>query len=310
MNIDDMRALVAVIEGGSLSHAAGRLNLTQPAITRRLQRLEEALGVTLLDRDQKPARATEQGLSVYRACLKVLDATEDLRSVVGQAPHARHFRLGISRGVVDAVLSPIVLTLKEKFPELELDVNTSETLTLRSELRQGSYDAAVVYLRENRAPDPREFGHYVGTEEVVFTAASAYRLDKVSSVEALAGEPFIVNPDGCGFRTGLENRLLRAGKALNVAASIWGVPQQLSLIAEGVGLGLVPRRMIAASAQADRLKVVEVPDFSARLAVWVLRARDLGSLDLVVDEVEKSARAVFDFSDPADAGAGFPAIQR
>lgn len=294
MNIDDMRALVAVIEGGSLSYAAGRLHLTQPAITRRLQRLEEALGVTLLDREQKPARATEQGLSVYRACLRVLDATEDLRSVVGQAPHARHFRLGISRGVVDAVLSPIVLMLKAKFPELELDVNTSETLMLRSELRQGSYDAVIVYLRENRAPDPREFGNYVGTEEVVFTASRAFPLDRVSSVEALAGEPFIINPHGCGFRTGLENRLLRAGKALNVAASIWGVPQQLSLVAEGVGLGLVPRRMIAASAQADRLKVVEVPDFTARLAVWVLKAKDLGHLAEVVDRVEEVARGVFE----------------
>lgn len=293
MNIEDMRALVAVVESGSLSHAAARLHLTQPAITRRLQRLEEALGVTLLDRDQKPARPTEQGLSVYRACLKVLEATEDLRAAVGQPAQARHFRLGISRGVVDAVLAPIVLTLKRKFPDVELDVNTNETLTLRSELRQGGYDAAIVYLRENRAPDPREIGHFVGTEEVVFVASRAHPLDRIGSVEELAGEAFVINPDGCGFRTGLEHRLLRSGNTLNVAASIWGVPQQLSLIAEGVGLGLIPRRMIAASAQADRLKVIDVPDFSARLAVWVLRARDLGSLDAVVDEVEKTARNVF-----------------
>ncbi|MBA5778438.1 LysR family transcriptional regulator [Stappia sp. F7233] len=293
MNIEDMRALVAVVENGSLSQAAAKLHLTQPAITRRLQRLEEALGVTLLDREQKPARPTEQGLSVYRACLKVLEATEDLRTAVGQPPQARHFRLGISRGVVDAVLSPIVLTLKDKFPDVDLDVDTSETLNLRSDLRQGVYDAVVVFLRENRAPDPREIGHYVGTEEVVFTAAHSHALDRINSVEELAGEAFVMNPDGCGFRTGLEHRLMRGGDTLKVAASIWGVPQQLSLIAEGVGLGLIPRRMIAASAQADRLKVIEVPDFSARLAVWVLRARDLGSLEEVVDEVERTARAVF-----------------
>ncbi len=300
MNIEDMRALVAVIEGGSLSHAAVKLNLTQPAITRRLQRLEELLGTTLLDREQKPARPTAQGLAVYRACLKVLNAAEDLRSIAGEAPRQRHFRLGISRGVVDAVLNPVVLTLKREFADLDLDVNTGETLMLRSELRQGTYDAAIVYMRENRAPDPRETGTFVGVEEVVFTASSDHPRDAVQSVDDLASEPFVINPDGCGFRTGLEHRFLRAGHYLSVAASIWGVPQQLSLIAEGVGLGLVPRRMIAGSAYADRLKVLQVPDFTARLAVWVLRAKDLGPLGDVVDRVEDVARGIFGKSAQVD----------
>ncbi len=292
MNIEDMKALVAVVEGGSLAHAAARLNLTQPAVTRRLQRLEESLGVRLLDREQKPARPTEQGLSAYRACLKVLHAAEDLRQVVGSEPVVRRFRLGISRGVVDSVLKPVVLDLKRAFPAIDLDVDTDDTMALRTRLRQGVYDAVIVYLPESRAPDPRETGAFVGAEEVVFVAARGHPLDAVATVEDLAGEPFVINPDGCGFRTGLEHRFLRAGQALTVAASIWGVPQQLSLVAEGVGLGLVPRRMVAESADAHRVKVIEAPDFSARLAVWVLRSRDVNGLDPVVDRVESVVRTL------------------
>ena len=54
MKIDDIDAFVAVIRNASLSHAAESLGLTQSAITRRVQSLEESLGVELLDRNTKP----------------------------------------------------------------------------------------------------------------------------------------------------------------------------------------------------------------------------------------------------------------
>jgi DNA-binding transcriptional LysR family regulator len=52
--IDNLKALAAVIDNKSLTKAASRLSLTQSAISRRIQQLEEALGGTLLDRTQRP----------------------------------------------------------------------------------------------------------------------------------------------------------------------------------------------------------------------------------------------------------------
>lgn len=63
MNLDDLQAFVAAVETGSVGRAALRLNLTQPAVSRRIQRLEEALDTTLLDRDSKPAKPTPAGSS-------------------------------------------------------------------------------------------------------------------------------------------------------------------------------------------------------------------------------------------------------
>ncbi|MHA5865104.1 LysR family transcriptional regulator, partial [Pseudomonas aeruginosa] len=58
MKIDDIDAFVAVIRNASLSQAAESLGLTQSAITRRVQSLEESLGVALLDRNTKPLKPT------------------------------------------------------------------------------------------------------------------------------------------------------------------------------------------------------------------------------------------------------------
>ena len=61
MKTDDIEAFVAVIRSGSLNAAALSLGLTQPAITRRLQSLEQDLGVDLLDRHTKPLKPTRLG---------------------------------------------------------------------------------------------------------------------------------------------------------------------------------------------------------------------------------------------------------
>ena len=78
MNLEDMRAFVATVETGSVGKAALRLNLTQPAVSRRIQRLEDALDVTLLDRDSKPAKPTRAGDAAYRQCVAVLRAASAL----------------------------------------------------------------------------------------------------------------------------------------------------------------------------------------------------------------------------------------
>ncbi|WP_417767528.1 LysR family transcriptional regulator [Stappia sp.] len=294
MNIDDMRALVAVVEGGSLAHAAARLHLTQPAITRRLQRLEESLGVTLLDRDQKPARPTEQGRSAYRACVDILHATEDLRRAVGRPSAGQVLRLGVTPGVMDAVLRPVFGGLSRDVPDGRLDLRTGPSIDLRAALRGGELDAAIVFLREEKGPDPRETAIRVGMEEVSVVAARSAGLPERMELEDLADHPFVINPDGCGFRTGLEHRFLRSGKSLTVAASVWGIPQQLQLIADGVGIGLIPRRMVRASMECDRLQIVEVPDFTARLAVWMMTAGHLPALAPALGAVRRAVEQVFE----------------
>src|SRR5256885_7292238 len=96
MNIEDVRAFVAVVDMGSVGRAALRLNLTQPAISRRVQRLEEDLGITLLDRDSKPARPTRAGEAAYRRCMAVLRATEALARETRAAMPTGPLRIGVS----------------------------------------------------------------------------------------------------------------------------------------------------------------------------------------------------------------------
>ncbi|MCS9980992.1 LysR family transcriptional regulator, partial [Pseudomonas aeruginosa] len=125
MKIDDIDAFVAVIRNASLSQAAESLGLTQSAITRRVQSLEESLGVALLDRNTKPLKPTASGLRVYEQCRRVLREVDGLRELVaGDATPSGVLRLGVPQSIGEVVLLDALRRLADEYPELRAQVGT------------------------------------------------------------------------------------------------------------------------------------------------------------------------------------------
>src|SRR3954454_2159742 len=86
MNLQDIEAFVAVAETGSVNRAAARLNLTQPATTRRIQNFEAAIGdAALFNRSVKPAALTALGNHVLERCRQVLSAVAELEACATSA---------------------------------------------------------------------------------------------------------------------------------------------------------------------------------------------------------------------------------
>ncbi len=88
MRIDDIDALLATVQFSSLNQAAEYLGITQSAITRRLQRLEQELNVTLLERQTRPLTLTAAGHRVYEQCLSIKRETKKTLQPVGSARRA------------------------------------------------------------------------------------------------------------------------------------------------------------------------------------------------------------------------------
>jgi DNA-binding transcriptional LysR family regulator len=274
MNLADMQALVAVIETGSLAHAAIKLSLTQPAITRRIQRLEEALGATLLDRDVKPARPTAEGEAAYAECIRVLNAADSLKGAIGrECRPGRALRIGVSYGAADLVLP---LLMPEPEAAAPLTVETHRSVSLESAIAERRYDA-VLLLRD--AMREHATGEKVARLPVTVVAPRSFKLKRRLSLADLRGHRWVLCPDGCGYRRALEHGLYGAAQPLDVAASIWGFFQQARLVAAGAGLGLLPLRILAECAEADQLHIIDVSNFSAALDLWFVRSPNTGGLD-------------------------------
>ena len=289
MNIEDVRAFAAVVETGSLGRAALRLKLTQPAISRRIQRLEAALGIALLDRDSKPARPTPAGEAAYGRCMAVLRAMQALISDRPGGFLAGPLRIGITLGLADAVVVPAVDALHRHDPGIVLHLTTGRSLDLKKQVVDGTLDAAVVMTR-------REQGHeestadLLGVERAAVVAGARLPCPPRCTLADLVMLPWVINPDGCGFRTQLDRSLVRCGHALEVAAETWGHGLQLALVARGTGLGLVPRRLILESPHVASLRIIDVHDFRPALNVCLMRTAAIGMNAAAVDVVAAAVR--------------------
>ena len=285
MNFDDLSAFVAVVETGSLANAALRLNLTQPAVTRRIQRLEADLKAALLDRNQKPAGLTRAGRDVYHSAHKMLLAAQELRAGAAGRHALEPVRIGISYAVADTLLGLAVEEVQAATPGVRLVLSTDRSGALVKRVATRDLDAAVVCATVGRPIEGPFVARDLGRERVVVVAPASFAGPSRTTLEAIARERWVINPDGCGFRIQLERALASEGAKLDLAVEAWGVEIQLSLIARGVGFGLVPARILASSQKRNLVRVLDVADFHPDVGIQLVAAHELASAQAAVKAI-------------------------
>jgi DNA-binding transcriptional LysR family regulator len=248
MKIDDIEAYVAVIRAQSLQRAAQTLGLTQPAITRRLQNFEEALGVELLDRNTRPLKATATGRVVYEQCRVIQREIDVLRELVANdTPPVGALRLGVAQTVADIALPDAMRELRAAYPDLQASASSGWGGQLLQRVEAGELDAAAILLPANKAFTETLAARSLGRVKLAVVAPKGALKKRVHTLAECQSIGWVLNPDGCGFREGLQRALTGLGLTLKLNLETLGTELQLQLVADGNGLGLVPLPLLQAS---------------------------------------------------------------
>lgn len=270
MKIEDLTAFVAVIRLQSTRLAADELGLTQPAITRRVQNFEESLGIALLNRQTKPLKPTLMGNRVYQQCrhiLREVDALTDL--VAADSPPSGLLRLAVPQSLSESSLLPALKKISSQFPEIQprLSSGWGEELLLRVQSQE--LEAAVVlFPLSKQFPEGVENQPLGAVDLVVVGPKDPQALPQ--RLEDCYQRGWILNPQGCGFRAALQRALTEQGLPLLINLEAFGTTLQLSLIAEGRGLGLMPRALVEHHALRDLLELYALKDFAPRSQLWLI----------------------------------------
>jgi DNA-binding transcriptional LysR family regulator len=279
MNTHDLVAFVAVVETGSIVAASARLNLTQPGVTRRIQNLEEMLGTELLDRLSKPLKPTAAGHQAYEQGRRVLRMLDDLRSGVADDGVVRgEFRLGISPYLSESGLTGPLDLLRAEFPALAVRVVSGWSPNQMERVSRNELDAAAICLPDGTAPPEDLVGDDLGSQPVVFVVARDVKMPKQVGLQDLSRMSWVINQDGCGFRGALKRHFDAAHLPFNVAVEALDSELRLSLVARGLGVGLVTPIALKQSTFRNKLKVVRTADFNPAVRAWVVHRPPAGRL--------------------------------
>lgn len=283
MKTEDLRAFDAVVRFGSISEAARAMALTQPAITRRIQNLEESLGAQLLDRTTKPPRPSVLGLRVHEQTKSALREIDALASLVATdtEPSGR-LRLGLTHSMGSAGLIGVLSSLKTEFPDVELQISTDWSARLVDKVSQGKLDAATVFLTANAVFPDGLSGERLASTDVVVVAAKGHFDKPGAKLRTFAEAGWILNPEGCGFRAALQRKLADLGLRFHLNLETFGSELQLGLVAAGMGVGFVSRTALQASRYAGQLDVLSPRDFKHAVDVWLIGPAFHGNLHRAV----------------------------
>lgn len=150
VDLNQLHAFVSIAKHRSITIAADHLHLTQPAVTKRLQQLEQQLDIKLFDRVQKRMLLTESGKALLPEAKKILDATDDLKKlasnlddhIAGQLCIATSHHIGLRR------LPPILKRYRQLYPEVKLDIRFMDSEKGIQAVQSGDVELAIVTLPE------------------------------------------------------------------------------------------------------------------------------------------------------------------
>jgi DNA-binding transcriptional LysR family regulator len=285
---EELKALVAIAESGSMERAANDLFVTPSALTRRIQRLEAELGAVLFDRHFKPPKLTQVGFEILEKGRAILSSLSDLKnSTSGGAPPVGPFRLGLSHAVAQPDISKIVVDLCEQFPLLQPHISNDISSQLLARLRLGELDGAVVVLPKETALPPDLVGVTLAEEEMQPVQARTLRQFRSARCAEFYRRNWILNPVGCLVREEIKKRVERLGVPLLVAAELHSPGLQLSLIAGNVGVGVLRTSFLRTHPLRARLRVIEDPNFSIAISIVFFPGRYLGTREQVALELQR-----------------------
>jgi len=245
---DGVELFLQIVESGSLSAAAERLNLTRSAVGKGLARLEARLGTCLLQRSTRRQRLTEDGQAYYEHCLRALAELEAAESVLEsgrQQPRGR-LRASLPLAFGHHYAAPALWGLMARYPDLEIDICFSDRMI---DLAQEGFDIAV---RIGPLPDTdRLSARRLGEQVMGLAASPAYlqRRGRIEHIEELAAHRGIAYRSNNVHRSRLVTPLVLDDLQAVADATI-----------AGVGLAWLPSWLIAHYALRGQLEAV-LPDY-------------------------------------------------
>lgn len=272
-NLYQLTTFVTVVSEGSMTAAADKLYLTQPAVSQQIRSLEEDLGVELLVRGVRSIKATAQGEVLYEYAKKIINLTQQAEIAIKSIGHQMkgQLRIGTLNSLGLHLMSPIVGRLMRHNPDLMLKVDYARGEELIKSFRKGYYDILIL-------PDVKmEFSTELENCEQKFLVKEEMWLVGSTRDEKMPqqitfkdiGSYALVNftDEFPGFNNTVNTKMQQAGITVPSIFESANVGTLKRVIEAGLGWGFLPAHSIKKQVRSGRLNRVYVKDLHYEIDV-------------------------------------------
>ena len=242
MDFRQLRNFIQVVELSSITAAAERLNIAQPALSRQVKALEEELSVSLLRRHGRGVMPTEEGIRLARRAKAILEEMEDLAGDISghSAPLSGTVTLGLPPTVSEILATHLIERTMQDYPEVKLRIISGFSGHVQDWLLRGKIDLGVAYEGQ-KSPSIKAQPIIMEQLFLIQSANTEGARDGVPihARDALEQPLILPNPEH-GLRGRVEAIAQEDRIDLTVVLEIDILPTMLAFVERGLGATILP----------------------------------------------------------------------
>lgn len=276
MDIPSIQAFLAVTETGSFSAAAGRIFITQPAISKRISSLETSLGVALFDRIGRGVQLTDAGRALQEKARRIIAEVADVERLIrnisgkieGELHMAASHHIGLHR------LPAPLQTFHNLHPAVTLEMQFMDSEGACHAVEHGEIELAVVTLPKSPSPVLELIPVWDDPLSIVVSKNHALAKEKSVSPTSLLNYPAILPGQGTFTREIILSALSTIREKINIGMSTNYMEVLKMLASIGFGWSALPRTLIDESLFVVHINNINI---SRSLGIVVHRERTLSN---------------------------------
>jgi DNA-binding transcriptional LysR family regulator len=266
MNLQQLITFSAVISEGSMTAAAEKLYLTQPAVSQQIRNLEDELGVSLLDRGSRHAKPTVQGQLLFDYAKRIIALTQQAEVAIqtmGEGVKGS-LRIGTLNSLGLQLISPAIGAFLKHNSKISISLVYQDGYECFKSLSRGELDVAILPdVASEYGQEPKGFDSRPLLKDEMWLVASGKDTtvpDEASVEELLSRSYMRLTERYEGFEKRLAAALAAKGVALKPSFETNNVGTLKRVIESGLGWGFLPSHAIRKQVRTGRLTVVDFPE--------------------------------------------------
>ena len=276
IEIGDIEAFIELADTNSFAKAANNLNLSQPALSRRIQKLENELGTTLFDRTTRKVQLSYSGRNFYERARSIIEAVKTATKTLSEKySFPSIIKIAAVNSSLRNIIYPTLKIFKEIEPRCKIQIIERSANYVVDSVLGGECDFGVNFTG---VQEPGVTFESLFDEDyvVVFPKGDILEKKRKIKLSEIKDRDFISVWKGSGSRIYFENALARQKEDLDWTYEVRHVPSALNMVEQGLGITLAPKLAVSQDYSSLSYRPLIDPSVTRTMGLIKRSGKDLG----------------------------------
>ena len=278
--------LLSVLETGSYTKAAKKLNLTQPAVSHQIRMLEQEFHITIFYRAKNKLKLTPQGkILVQYARRAAAVYANACQAIEDSKTETRHLNVGITPTAGETIIPQVLATFCNENPGIHMNISVHTIQKIYTRLKAYELDFAVV---EGALPDETLATTVLDTDYLCLAVSPSHRLARAESVSVgeICHEKLILRSQSAGTRQLFEKHLRARNMSLsdfNIMMKLDNVSMIKELVRMDLGITIIAKSACREELADGRLAIIPIENSTMVRQIDMVCQKDFSHPELIED---------------------------